>query len=203
MEDLTPIFTGLFLVEPVIDDNIAKFAISKHHITYHYSPGNPEFPNGIQEHDWSYIKHLGIYDDGEILTSHVNIITPISSKSSLKGKQLYTQKNRYDDKGNTIGEQETPLHITWNSKDLPPVASGVRLKKCLRSAESMMQNYWSITKMYETNNKIEKFLENNKMSISKGLDVTSYNERIGWINKALNPIGVWRTFKSKPKDLGV
>ena len=113
MDELVPIFTGLFLVEPVIDKSISKFAISKHHITYHYSPGNPKMPSGIEEHDWSYIDHQGIYDDGEILASHVNILNPkvINSDGIEKANpnsgtvSWKCQRARYDDKKNLIGEE--------------------------------------------------------------------------------------------------
>ena len=103
------IYTGVFLVNPVLVGDEQQWALSKFHVTYHYAPGDPLFPQGYHEGDWITIKHIGIYDDGEILASRVHLI----------------RRNRQPiefQRGHSV-----PLHITWDSGEYPPVESGKRL----------------------------------------------------------------------------
>jgi|18_taG_2_1085343.scaffolds.fasta_scaffold162227_1 hypothetical protein len=104
----TQIYSAVFLVDPMIVEDDARWKLSKFHVTYHYNPGNPLFPDGVHTGDWCGIKHRGIYDDGEILASQVSL--------RVGGIDISFQRGA-----------DTLLHITWDSGELPPMEAGVRL----------------------------------------------------------------------------
>ena len=103
------IYSAVFLVNPMLVGDEQRWQLSKFHITYHYNPGNPRICDNYHEGDWITIKHRGIYDDGEILASRVDLV-------KRDGSVLSRQR-----------QSNAPLHITWDSGELPPVQSGIRL----------------------------------------------------------------------------
>ena len=103
------LYSAVFLVNPILVGEEQRWSLSKFHVTYHYSPGNPRLCDNYNEGDWITVNHRGIYDDGEILASKVDLI-----------KRDGTRLNRQ--RGSNI-----PLHITWDSSNFAPVEAGIRL----------------------------------------------------------------------------
>ena len=180
------IFTGVFLVEPIIKENQPAFALSKHHITYHYQPDECFFPDGVEEGDWIQIKHKGIYDDGEILASKVSLRL---REGGTTERYLSHQLNRYDEDGNDL--PSFPLHITWSSGELPPVVAGERLNNsdCCEefyTAHNLMDGY-----------KFQKaVMKVNDLDVNDSSQREIYSKRIDHIFNYFNPIGVWKRFKT-------
>ena len=106
-----PIFTGCFLVDPVLVGETLQWKLSNFYIAYDFNPGDPRFPDNVIEGDFAKIKHIGVYQDKDIVTSRVHLTT-------MNGNLLTVEHNN-----------EAPLHITWKSGKSAPKESGHRLTK--------------------------------------------------------------------------
>tara|TARA_R110000744_G_scaffold154733_3_gene269862 strand:- start:2542 stop:3186 length:645 start_codon:yes stop_codon:yes gene_type:complete len=204
-DELTPIYTGVFLINPVIHENSAMFAISNYHVTYHYQPGRPLYPDPIIcDGDWAEILHLGIYDDGEILASKVCIVNPGVISSDTESTKIIPieryQHERYLENSKRERVNGIPLHITWSTKDLPPVIAGERLK----DHENAGIDNPDYLKYYTPNDELGIYTKKSIM-IANDLDYKniddkiSYHKRIKPIFNHLNSMGIWKTVKSKPE----
>ena len=186
------IYTGLFLVEPVIIDGKPSFGLSKYHVTYHFNPGDPIFPENVAENDWGKIIHKGIYDDGEIVTSHVHIQEQIDltdKEPDLKRDYNHHIRNQFD--------SNTPLHITWLHGEARPIEAGDSLRKALNHEDGYQNNYISLDRLIYSNN-WEGILKNNKLDVdADGME--AYRMRIDVIFKYMNTMGLWYTMKSSDK----
>ena len=180
------IFTGVFLVEPVIKENQPAFALSKHHITYHYQPGNSTFPDNVEEDDWIEINHIGIYDDGEVLASLVSLK---KREGSTTQRTIRNQLRRYDEDGNDL--PSFPLHITWSSGVLPPVVAGERLN----DPDACDQYLTYVDQMNGYKFK-EDVLKENDLDINDPAQRNTYSKRLDHIFNYFNPMGVWKRFKT-------
>ena len=205
-----PIYTGCFIVVPVIDRdrNEAIFAISPFHVTYHYNPGDPIFPEDVKENDWTQIIHAGIYDDGNILASRVHLMRPLISDGNKHERYFSQQPDRLINQG-TEEEHYTsgyPLHITWDSGDKPPVYAAEKFQQLLNDKSHKDWKYYTTIQDGKQDLKINE-------SAFKALDLDpdnpehfdAYSKRITPIFNMLHPMGIWKTFKAEPKEqnLGV
>ena len=179
------IFTGVFLVEPVLKENKAAFALSKHHVTYHYQPGNCAFPQDVEEDDWIKLDHIGIYDDGEILASLINLKL---REGDTTNRTLRNQLRRYDEDGNEL--PGFPLHITWSSGELPPVVAGERLNDA--DCCDQYLTYVDPVHEYKFNRDV---LKENDLDINDPAQRDTYSKRIEHIFSYFTPIGIWKRFK--------
>jgi hypothetical protein len=205
-DELTSIYTGVFLINPVIDANNPMFAISNYHVTYHYQPGNPRYPeDDICEGDWAGIVHLGLYDDGEILASKVYIVNPtlILSHSTHSLPVTRYQCTRLLENNIDTVVSGIPLHITWDTKGLPPVTTGERLKEHEKlNKNDPKSDYF---KYYTPNENLNLYTKESIM-IANDLDYDDpddkvlYHRRIKPIFNHLNSMGIWKTVKSKSKE---
>jgi len=205
----TPIYTGVFLINPIIDVGKPMFAISNYHVTYHYQPGNPCYPNDdICDGDWAEIIHLGLYDDGEILASKVSIVNPTfipnsdtSSFNDISPVTRHQRERRLNNNSDTV--INIPLHITWDTKDLPPVVTGERLKEHekldRRDPESDYFKYYTPNENLDLYTK-ESIMIANDLDHEDPDDKVLYHKRIKPIFNHLNSIGIWKTVKSKSKE---
>ena len=194
-DDKIPIYTACHLIVPGIDidSNEPMFAISDFHVTYHYNPGDPCYPPDFQEGDWTQIKHVGLYDDGEILASRVYIRRANIINEGEKG-YLTHQADRLVDDEYVMG---VPLHITWSSGGLPPVESGIRLQKVFeRGVDSMNEYYNPIGNDMFYNNSM---MTTNDLDPDDPEDVQDYENRIKPIFELCHSMVIWRTFKANPK----
>jgi len=158
-----PIFTGVFLVDPVENalDQKVSWKLSKFHATYHFNPGGPMFPQSVVQGDFTKINHLTVYEDDDVLTSHISIDTPENGMIS------YQHDGR------------TPLHITWDSGDNPPVLAGQRLRSVMDNTDSIDPQGWSpMNIVYE---------------IGFGYDDDVSRRKYMHIMNKLQPIGMWYT----------
>ena len=185
------IFTGIFLVDPVIKENQPAFALSKHHITYHYQPDNCTFPDGVEENDWIQVNHVGIYDDGEILASLVSL----KLRENGTVRNIHNQLRRFDEDGNDL--PSFPLHITWSSGELPPVVAGERLNNS--DACDLYLTYVDPVHEYKFNKDV---LKENDLDINDPAQRDTYSKRIEHIFSYFSPIGIWKRFKVpvEPED---
>ena len=93
-----------------------------------------------------------------------------------------------------------PLHITWSTKDLPPVIAGERLK----DHENAGIDNPDYLKYYTPNDELGIYTKKSIM-IANDLDYKniddkiSYHKRIKPIFNHLNSMGIWKTVKSKPE----
>lgn len=202
-----PIYTGVFLINPVIDSdtNNCLFALSTFHVTYHYQPGDPIYPDFIAENDWTHIIHKGVYDDGEVLASKVWLLTPdtgIQEKIEKKDNHLAlrNQHSRILEDGTPV--DPLPLHITWSVADgISPVTSGERLKDIERKGEdSEYYKYLTPVEVLKSgilNN--DHSLNANDLDENSTRDKEAYIKRITPIFAYMNPMGIWKTFRAEPK----
>lgn len=126
-----PIFTGVFLVDPAVTNNGPSWKLSKFHITYHFAPGEPVFPQEVVSGDFVKIEHLSIYEDDDILASQVVLHTPYTGR-------ITTQR-----------DGRTPLHITWDSGDKPAIETGKRLTKLINDDDYIDGEYHAMSKVYK------------------------------------------------------
>ena len=194
-DDKIPIYTACHLIVPGIDPESSKplFAISDFHVTYHYNPGDPSFPPDFQEDDWTQIKHIGLYDDGEILASRVYV-----RRANVMGEgdhgYITHQADRMVDNDYVNG---VPLHITWSSGGLPPVESGIRLQKVFRQdIEDMDEHYSPIgdNMFYNAG-----MMKANDLDIDDTSSRLDYEKRIKPIFELTHSMAIWKTFKASPK----
>ena len=208
-DGLIPIFTAVYLVNPVIDiDNkSALFAISPFHVTYHYQPGDPYFPEDVKDGDWTQIIHEGIYDDGEILASRVKLLRPEIVDEPNRGYMSYQSDRKVEDDEEIQYISGYPLHITWDSGKLPPAVVGERLQTLENKGESYEDYYKYYTKtdykfsFSQDKNPFmkETILKANDLEDSNTQDREIYINRIRPIFSFFNPIGIWKVFKAEPK----
>lgn len=206
-----PIYTAIFLLHPVMDKNKSEalFAISPYHVTFHYSPGDPMFPEDVQEGDWAQIVHRGLYDDGEMLVSDVDIMRPFIKKDKIH-ERFYSYQ--YDRKIKDKYEKDVwrtgyPLHITWDSGKLPPVKAAERLESIYKNSDDPNWKYYTRLNLTDHFKSFisESTLEVNEIDKTNKNQVRAYQKRIIPIFNMMRPMGIWKTFKSEPKeqDLGV
>ena len=88
----------------------AFFLFDGRHITWEFNPGKCGLPESVEEGDKVKVVGVGEYIDYEIYAIQVEVIL-------ADGKVLTHQPNG------------TPLHITIKAKGVPPVESGLRIKK--------------------------------------------------------------------------
>jgi hypothetical protein len=191
------IYTGVFLVDPIITKGKPAFALSKFHITYHYQPGDCRFPTNVEEDDWVSIHHHGIYDDGEILASKVSLL---HHNSEGERQSILFQRRRYDPKNDDEFLAQYPLHITWSSGELPPVIAAERL-----SDDSLMDKYYTQTSQKPEFNESEwKYKKDvmvaNDLNIDDEMNRKVYNARLNHIFGYLDPIGVWKTYSAPDEE---
>jgi len=205
-----PIFTAVYLVNPVLDRENSKalFEISPFHVTYHYEPGNPYFPEDVCDGDWTQIIHEGIYDDGEVLASKVKVLYPEILDEGSQGYMNYQCDRKVEDNGETKYIPGYPLHITWDSGKLPPAVVGERLEELGRKSREERDKCFTQTnyKQSYSQNKNpfmkESILEANGLDSDNTEDRKVYIDRIKPIFSFFNPIGIWKVFKADPKDEG-
>jgi hypothetical protein len=164
---MTEIYSAAFLVSPIFIDDEPRWKLSKFHVTYHYNPGSIRYPPGVHRGDWMTIKHHGIYDDGEVLASKVSLHNISSYDSSSNSNGLYRQR-----------DTETPLHITWDSGELPPIEGGIRLMN-----EDYCEDY------YHSFNDINEYYHSFGDDEVKRL---KYKRIMG----RMDTIGMWNCFKN-------
>ena len=206
-----PIYTGIFLVHPVIDrdKNEALFALSPYHITFHYSPGDPMFPEDVGEGDWTQIVHRAVYDDGEILASRVYVMRPFIDNEQKHESFFTHQYDRRikDENGEDAWREGYPLHITWDSNGLPPVVAAERLENLWRDSSDPNWKYYNkIESMANANHIVSQAtLEAHELDKTNSNHLHAYHNRITPIFNMMHPMGIWKTFKSEPKEenLGV
>jgi hypothetical protein len=194
-DDKIPIYTACHLIVPGIDPESSKplFAISDFHVTYHYNPGDPCYPPDFQEGDWTQIKHVGLYDDGEILASRV-YIRRANIMEGNDGGYITHQADRMVDNDYVNG---VPLHITWSSGGLPPVETGTRLQKLFASSVEELDTYYMPfgTDGFYNND----MMEANSLDADNGADRRDYESRIKPIFELSHSMAIWKTFKASPK----
>ena len=88
----------------------AFFLLDGRHITWEFNPGKCELPKGVAEGDKVKVVGVGEYRDDEIYALQVEVVLP-------GGERLTHQPGG------------TPLHITIATNGVPPVESGLRIKK--------------------------------------------------------------------------
>jgi len=206
-DSLIPIYTGVFLVNPVVDaaESKAIFEISPFHVTYDYRPGNPYFPDRVKEGDWTNIIHVGIYDDGDILASKVYVVKH-QTKSQVEDGEFSHYHAYQSHNENLIGHEDTPLHITWDTNGLAPIEAGIRLSMAEDEAADNVPIEQSKYLKYYTDTKLISEKEHMNTESFKSLDLDSkdkesykaYKLRLNPIFKLFNPIGIWKTYKSEP-----
>ena len=80
------------------------------HITWEFNPGKCDLPKGVAEAESVDVVVVGSYKDEEVQALQVEVVLP-------GGKVLTHQPGG------------TPLHITIATNGVPPVESGIRIKK--------------------------------------------------------------------------
>jgi len=88
----------------------AFFIGAKKHVTWEFNPGHCSLPAGANEGEEVVVKVVGEYRDSQISALHVEVIL-------ADGTVLTHQPSG------------TPLHITVKADGVPPVESGLRIKK--------------------------------------------------------------------------
>ena len=186
-----PIFTGCFLVDPVLVGEALQWKLSNFHVTYDFNPGDPKFPDNVIEGDFAKIRHIAVYQDANIVASRVNLTT-------MNGSIL----NRQRDGG-------LPLHITWAHGKAAPKASGYRLNKLyddwvVDNAKEGIHNhkdeYGESWKRYNT------MYELLKHGFDFPDDEDHYSEKDMIVSRAfkeLEPIGIWHTMRQVDNPDGV
>tara|TARA_R100001082_G_C4364666_1_gene161249 strand:+ start:390 stop:1019 length:630 start_codon:yes stop_codon:yes gene_type:complete len=196
-----PIYTACHLVSPVLNEDTGRavFAISPFHITYDYEPGNPIFPSEVSDGDWTQIIHHGLYDDGEILASRVFLLrqSVIDDTEAI----VYDATNNEDiiTHQRHKGKEGYPLHITWDSKGLPPVEAGKRLKRLEDEENSDLFKFYTRT-MDKTPFYKPEVLEANGLEPDTMDGKGDYLNRIKPIFNFFNPMGIWKRYKAEPKE---
>jgi len=180
-----PIFTGLFLVTPVLRGNNMQWKMSKFHVIYHFNPGDPRFPEDVLEGDFGKIKHIGIYEDDDILASRVYVGTMTD--------KIY--RHQYN--------SPTPLHITWDSGKAAPMQSGHRLQRLFEESipddgmttvnhrdridgKDLRVKYHAINHIYRSYLGMEMRKENDG----------SRELKMEKIFEELEPMGIWHTMRN-------
>ena len=154
------IYSAVFLVNPMLVGDEQRWSLSKFHVTYHYNPGDCRYPDNYHEGDWITIKHRGIYDDGEILASKVALV-------KRDGSTLVRQR-----------DSNVPLHITWDSGDLPKVEAGTRLAQP-SLCEDFYHGFDLINETYH-----------------KYGDESMKREKHHRIMERMNTVGMWNFYRS-------
>ena len=88
----------------------SAFFIGNKHVTWEFNPGQCSLPAGVSEDEEIEIRVIGEYRDEQISALQVKVVL-------VDGSALTHQPSG------------TPLHITIKADGVPPVESGIRIKK--------------------------------------------------------------------------